>query len=405
MATNEDRVDERLAEGMQDIDIHRHHFRADELDVKVDLFDPNSTLYSVTKFEELKIQDDILKGIYACKFIKPSRIQENALPLLLDEPYRNLIAQSQSGTGKTAAFTICCLSRVDRSLPETQAVVLAPARELAKQITEVMNEIGQFTGIRIEAAVRDEIESEGICTAQIVVGTPGTILHWIKTRKLSTNNIKVMVLDEADNMLQGQSMSQQALRIKNMLIKNRPQICLFSATYPQSVREFATQFAPDANRLTLPEEELKVDAIKQFYIEIADFANHNSDLFPNYHPRMSNDVKNKLLEDIYGLLTVGQSIIFVQTKRTADEVVSKMTQEGHSCVSLHGGLSPTERDTIMDDFRKGTAKVLIATNVLSRGIDVIGVNLVINYDLPTMRIEDEYVPDFETYGITSLHSA
>ena len=390
---------EQLADELNDIDIHPHRFKAEELDVKVDLFDPNSTLYSVTKFEELNIPEDILKGIYACKFIKPSKIQENALPLLLTEPYRNLIAQSQSGTGKTAAFTICCLSRVDRSLPEPQAIVLAPARELAKQIKEVIDEIGQFTGIQVESAVREEIESTGISTAQIIVGTPGTILHWIRTKRLSMNNIKVLVLDEADNMLQGQSMSQQAIRIKNMLMRNRPQICLFSATYPHSVREFATQFAPDANRLTLQEEELKVDAIKQFYIEIGEFANQHKDIFPEYHPRISNEVKNKLLEDIYGLLTVGQSIIFVQTKRTADEVVAKMTQEGHSCACLHGGQSPNERDQIMDDFRKGVAKVLIATNVLSRGIDVIGVNLVINYDLPTIRLDDEYVPDFETYGI------
>eukprot|EP00835_Amoeboradix_gromovi_P006571 NODE_801_length_4112_cov_0.079990.p1 type:complete len:396 gc:universal NODE_801_length_4112_cov_0.079990:2579-3766(+) len=390
---------DHLADTFEDINIQAHHFKADDLDIKVDLFDPNSTLYSVTKFEELNIQPDILKGIYACKFIKPSRIQENALPLLLTEPYRNLIAQSQSGTGKTAAFTICCLSRVDRNLPEPQAVILAPARELAKQIKEVIDEIGQFTGIQVEAAVREELESSGICTAQIVVGTPGTILHWIKTRRLTTNHIRVMVLDEADNMLAGQSMSQQAIRIKNMLIKNRPQICLFSATYPNDVREFALQFAPESNRITLQEEELKVDAIKQFYIEVSEFANLHPEIFPEYHPRISNEVKNKLLEDIYGLLTVGQSIIFVQTKRTADEVVAKMSQEGHSCCCLHGGLGPNDRDTIMSEFRNGTAKVLIATNVLSRGIDVIGVNLVINYDLPVVRVDDEYLPDYETYGI------
>ena len=134
-----------------------------------------------------------------------------------------------------------------------------------------------------------------------------------------------------------------------MLLRSRPQICLFSATYPNSVREFVLQFAPDSNRITL----------------------------------------------------VGQSIIFVQPKQTADEAVNKRTQEEHSCAVLHGGLSPNERDSIMEEFRLGKAKVLIATNVLSRGIDVIVVDLVINYDLPVMRLDDEYVPDFETYGIST----
>eukprot|EP00834_Sanchytrium_tribonematis_P001229 NODE_28_length_38599_cov_0.791792.p8 type:complete len:394 gc:universal NODE_28_length_38599_cov_0.791792:7472-6291(-) len=387
---------DQLADKLDDIQM-QHKFKADELEIKVDLFDPNSKLYSITKFEDLNIHPDILKGIYAAKFIKPSKIQENALPLLLTEPYRNLIAQSQSGTGKTAAFTICALSRVVRTLPEPQAIVLAPARELAKQIKDVIDELGQFTGIQVDAAVREEVESTGICTAQIVVGTPGTILHWIRTKRLSLNNIKVLVLDEADNMLSGQSMSQQAMRIKQM-IRNRPQICLFSATYPAAVRDYALNYAEDANRITLEEQELKVDAIKQFYISIEDYYNHSDMNSEPYHPRISSQVKNHLLENIYGLLTVGQSIIFVTTKRSADEVVAKMTADGHSCCCLHGGLSPPERDDIMEQFRTGAAKVLIATNVLSRGIDVIGVNLVINYDLPTMRIEDEFVADYETYG-------
>ncbi|BFZ58050.1 RNA helicase required for poly(A+) mRNA export [Savitreella phatthalungensis] len=338
--------------------------------------DPESPLYSAKSFEDLPLHDTLLKGLYAMRFQKPSKIQERALPLLLANPPRNMIGQSQSGTGKTAAFALTMLSRVDPTKTGVQALCIAPSRELARQIMDVVVEMGKYTQVKTAMALKDTIERGAKIDAHIVVGTPGTVMDIVKRGSLSTKDIQVLVLDEADNMLDKQGLGSQSLKIKSLCPKTT-QIVLFSATFPAEVEGFAGKFAPSANEIRLKTEELSVDGIKQLYMDCP-----------------TEESKYDILCDLYGILTIGQSIIFVRRRDTADRVAKRMTDDGHQVVSLHGAKDGGERDTIMDDFRTGRKKVLITTNVIARGIDVLQVNMVVNYDMPT---DAEGKPDPETY--------
>lgn len=295
-------------------------------------------------------------------FSKPSKVQEKALPLLLMEPPTNMIAQSQSGTGKTAAFSLNILSRVDLSNPRPQALALAPSRELARQILGVITHMGQFMeGLTTMAAIPDPSRRGQQFDAQILVGTPGTIQDMLRRRLINKESIKILVLDEADNMLDQQGMGEQCTRVKSLLNKDI-QTVLFSATFPPNVIGFAKRFAPNANTLTLAHEELTIEGIKQLYIDID----------------KDNDKYATLLK-FYGLMTQASSIIFVRTRRTAEELEQRMVAEGHKVAQLSGALEGADRDRVIDQFRSGEAKVLITTNVLARGIDVQSVTMVINY--------------------------
>ncbi|KAF1951211.1 putative ATP dependent RNA helicase [Byssothecium circinans] len=338
--------------------------------------DPNNPLFSAKSFEELKLSDSLLKGIRHMNFRKPSKIQEKALPLLLFDPPTNMIAQSQSGTGKTAAFSLNILTRIDLSVKAPQALVLAPSRELARQILGVIEHMGQYMeGLTIQAAIPDPSKNRRF-NAHVLVGTPGTVMDAIRRRALDAKQMKILVLDEADNMLDQQGLGEQCTRVQKLLPK--VQTVLFSATFPPHVIDYANHFAPNANVLTLAHEELTIEGIKQLYIDI----DQDSDKFAT-------------LLKFYGLMTQASSIIFVRTRKTAEELESRMTAEGHKVAQLSGALEGPDRDRIIDQFRSGEAKVLITTNVLARGIDVQSVTMVINYDVPTMA--DGRTPDPETY--------
>ncbi|KAJ7887212.1 P-loop containing nucleoside triphosphate hydrolase protein [Mycena leptocephala] len=348
--------------------------------------DPNSPLFSAKTFEELGLHAGLLRGIYDMGFSKPSKIQERALPLLLANPPTNMIGQSQSGTGKTAAFVLTMLSRVDFTKNTTQAVCLAPSRELARQIISVVVSMGKFTAVQTEYATKDNLARDsGPITAHIVVGTPGTMTDLMRKRIINVADIKVFVLDEADNMLGQDGLGDQTLRVKNMLPRDHPvQILLFSATFPDHVRSFASKSAPASNKIELQKEELSVAGIRQFYMDCKNEEN-----------------KYDILVRLYALLTVGQSIIFCQVR-----FLPCLPAEGHKVASLHGEKDPAERDAIIDNFRDGREKVLIATNVIARGIDILQVNMVVNYDLPLMYERNSGgggegghfdKPDIETY--------
>ncbi|KAI0264367.1 DEAD-domain-containing protein [Gloeopeniophorella convolvens] len=337
--------------------------------------DKSSPLYSVKSFEELGLHADLLKGVYDMGFTKPSKIQESALPLLLRDPPQNMIGQSQSGTGKTAAFVLTMLSRVDFTKNKPQALCLAPSRELARQIMSVVAAMGKFTPVQTEYAIKDHLP-RGVTniTAHVIVGTPGTMTELIRRRVIDVTDVKVFVLDEADNMLDKDGLGDQTLRVKNMLQRNsQTQIILFR---PPSRTTSAHR---------LKRNELAVDSIRQFYMDCK-----------------SEEHKYDVLVSLYHLLTIGQSIIFCQQRRTADRIAQRMTAEGHKVASLHGAKEGGERDAIIDGFREGREKVLITTNVISRGIDVLQVNMVVNYDLPLMNDREgtgggDQQPDIETY--------
>jgi ATP-dependent RNA helicase DDX19/DBP5 len=190
-----------------------------EYDVQVSLADlqadPNNPLFSVKEFSQLGLTEELQKGLINMNFHKPSKIQERALPLLMGNPPQNLIGQSQSGTGKTAAFTLNILSRVSLGDVNPQALILAPSRELARQIQGVVQTMGQFmTGLVVTAAIPDPSKRGQKITGQVIVGTPGTVVELIRRRQLDVSQLKVLVLDEADNMLDMQGLGDQCKRVR-----------------------------------------------------------------------------------------------------------------------------------------------------------------------------------------------
>ncbi|KAG5366189.1 ATP-dependent RNA helicase DBP5 [Yarrowia sp. B02] len=350
-----------------------------EYEVRVKLADlqadPNSPLYSAKRFEDLGLDENLLKGLYAMKFNKPSKIQEKALPLLLSDPPHNMIGQSQSGTGKTGAFSLTMLSRVDPSLKAPQCICLAPSRELARQTLDVVDEMKKFTDITTQLVVPESTEKGQKVDAQIIVGTPGSVAGLLQRKGLDARNIKVFVLDEADNMVDS-TMGSTCQRIKKFLPAST-QVVLFSATFPESVMALSAKMCPNPNEIRLKANELNVDAITQLYMDCED-----------------GEEKFKMLEELYSMLTIASSVIFVAQRSTANSLYQRMSKNGHKVSLLHSDLSVDERDRLMDDFRFGRSKVLISTNVIARGIDIATVSMVVNYDLPTDR---NGKPDPETY--------
>lgn len=349
--------------------------------VEVTRADPTEPYKSASTFEEIGLSEELLKGVYAMKFQKPSKIQAASLPLILpkaDGTRSNLIAQGHNGSGKTACFVLGMLSHVDSTREVTQAVCIVPTRELARQIVDVIQAIGKFTSATVRLVVKETDEERRIAREQmrnrslkpppahVVVGTPGKLMDLVKRRELDINSASVVVLDEADEMVNTQGMGDQTLRIKRHLPPT-VQTLLFSATYSEGVRELAKRMAPNANHIWVRRETLSLDKVAQYYFRV-----------PNAAARYS------VLQEIYETLTLGQTIIFVRTRNAAKILTDNLRQDGNAVSVLYGGnMSPEERDRVIDEFRQGTTKVLVTTNVLSRGVDVRAITAVINYDLPT----------------------
>jgi len=349
-------------------------------DLEIQRKDPKSPLYSVKSFEALNLKPQLLKGVYGMGFNAPSKIQETALPTLLADPPQNMIAQSQSGTGKTAAFVLAMLSRVDVSKQYPQVLCLSPTYELALQTGEVASKMSQFAPeITIRYAVRgEEIPRGSKISDHIIIGTPGKVLDWsMKYRFFDLKKISVFVLDEADVMIATQGHQDQSIRIHKNL-SSSCQMMLFSATYDLPVMNFAENIVADPVIIRLRREEESIDNIGQYWVDCA-----------------SAEAKFIAISNIYGVVTIGQAMIFCQTRKTASWLVEKMQAEGHAVALLSGELSVEDRIKILDNFRDGNEKILITTNVMARGIDVEQVTIVVNYDLPVNA--DGTKADCETY--------
>lgn len=341
--------------------------------------DPNSPLYSVKTFEELRLKPQLLKGVYEMGFNRPSKIQENALPMMLAEPPQNLIAQSQSGTGKTAAFVLAMLSHVDPAFKWTQCLCISPTYELALQTGKVIEQMGKFySEVKLAYAVRGhKMDRSCKIKEQVVIGTPGTVLDWCtKLKLIDPKKIKVFVLDEADVMIATQGHQDQSIRIQRMLSKGC-QMLLFSATFEDSVWNFAERVIPDPNIIKLRREEETLDNIKQYYV----LCKRKEDKF-------------NALCNVYGAITIAQAMIFCRTRKTANWLAGQMSEEGHQVGLLNGEMTVEQRAAVIERFKAGKEKVLITTNVCARGIDVEQVSVVINFDPP---VDKDGYPDNETY--------
>merc|ERR1711939_21437 len=317
-------------------------------------------------FDDMELREDLLRGIYAYGFEKPSAIQQKAVkPMMLG---RDVIAQAQSGTGKTATFAVGTLQKIDLQRKYCQALILAPTRELAQQIQKVVIALGDYMQAKCHACiggtnVREDIRSleAGV---HIVVGTPGRVYDMINRRALKPEDIALFVLDEADEML-SRGFKDQIYEVFRYL-DSKVQVGLFSATMPNEVLELTQKFMRDPIRILVKRDELTLEGIRQFYIAVE-----------------KEEWKLDTLCDLYETLTITQAIIYANTRRKVDWLTDKMRERDFTVSAMHGDMDMKEREIIMKEFRSGSSRVLITTDLLARGIDVQQVSLVINYDLPT----------------------
>jgi translation initiation factor 4A len=316
----------------------------------------------------MELESKLLRGIYAYGFERPSAIQARAIKPVIKG--HDVIAQAQSGTGKTATFSISVLQKLDVSLKQTQALILAPTRELAQQIQKVLIAIGDFMEIECHACiggtnVRDDMKalSNG---PHVIVGTPGRVHDMIQRRALKTDHVKMFVLDEADEML-SRGFKEQIHDVFQLLPPTT-QAVLLSATMPQDVLEVTEKFMREPIRILVKKDELTLEGIKQFYISVE-----------------KEDWKLDTLCDLYETVTITQAVIFCNTRRKVDWLTDKLTSRDFTVSAMHGDMDQGQRDVIMKEFRSGSSRVLITTDLLARGIDVQQVSLVINYDLPANR--------------------
>ncbi|GAA5862267.1 hypothetical protein JCM3774_004842 [Rhodotorula dairenensis] len=332
------------------------------------VFETSESVQVAPTFDALGLKEDLLRGIYAYGFEKPSAIQQRAiLPVIKG---RDVIAQAQSGTGKTATFSISMLQSIDSSVRDTQALVLSPTRELATQIQSVVLALGDYMNVSCHACIGGTSLGEDIRKLehgqQIVSGTPGRVFDMIKRRHLRTRNIKMLVLDEADELL-NKGFMDQIYDIYRYL-PPQTQVVVVSATLPHDVLEMTTKFMTDPVRVLVKRDELTLEGIKQFFVAVE-----------------KEDYKFDTLCDLYDTLTITQAVIFCNTRRKVDWLTEKMREANFTVSSMHGEMPQKERDAIMGEFRSGGSRVLITTDVWARGIDVQQVSLVINYDLPSNR--------------------
>ena len=325
-------------------------------------------LHVYETFDDMDLKEDILRGIYSYGFEVPSSIQQRAIKPLIEG--KDMIAQSQSGTGKTATFTIGCLERVDIEVMKPQIIVLAPNRELAMQIFKVFESINEYYGVKGGLIMggtnlKDNFRllDEGL---QYIVGTPGRVFDMLKRYAIVTDKIKTFVLDEADEML-SRGFKEQIYEIFQFIPKES-QICLFSATMPDMALDLTTKFMSDPIRILIDKENLTLEGIKQYYLGVE-----------------QENWKVATLYDLYEKLSISQSIIFVNSKRKADFLKVQLEENEYTVDCIHGDLTQNERNEIMDDFRNGKSRILITTDIIARGIDVQSVSIVINYDIPRYR--------------------
>lgn len=333
--------------------------------------DISANVPAVASFEKMELKEELLKGMFTYGFKKPSAIQQRFIVPFLNG--KDLIAQASSGTGKTSAIALCLLQCVNTSLRETQALVLSPTRELAMQTQELTMNLGVYMGVGSHACVGGRAMQEDTTRVdagpQIISGTPGRVYDMIRRKHLRTNALKVLVLDEADEML-GKGFKEQIHDIYRFLPPT--QVVLVSATLPPDVLEMTTKFMTEPVRILVKRDEITVDEIRQYFVSVD-----------------KEEYKFETLCDLYDTLTVAHAVIFCNTRKKVEWLSRKMTQEQFSVSSIHGEMPQPERELIMKDFRDGKSRVLITTDVWSRGIDVEQISLIVNYDLPLAR--EQYI--------------
>ena len=312
------------------------------------------------------IKPELLRGIFAYVFENPSPIQQKAILPALEK--KDLIAQAQSGTGKTGSFTISALQRVDTTENKTQILIMSPTRELSTQIFNVLNDLGtNIENLKTHLLVGgNSIDGDIVAlkkSPHIIVGCPGRIHDMIRRNKLKARDLDFMIIDEADEMLSS-GFKEQVYNIFQFL-KSDVQVALYSATLPPDVQELAGKFMREPERILVKSEALTLEGIKQYFVAVENDA-----------------TKYETLKDLYSCISVAQSIIYCNSIRRVEDLANAMSQDGFPVSFIHGKMSHEERNDSFKKFRSGATRVLISTNLTARGIDVQQVSTVINFDIP-----------------------
>jgi superfamily II DNA/RNA helicase len=325
------------------------------------------TTTEINDWEDLNAKTELLRGIYANGFEKPSPIQRQAiLPLFAK---RDVIAQAQSGTGKTACFSIGALELIDTSKHVTQAMILSPTRELSIQTKKVIDSLGSLfpdlcTQLLIGGTSTDDnIQFLRDKTPQIVIGCPGRIHDMLKRKRLSAANFRLLIIDEADELLSA-GFKDQVYNIFQYM-PTTVQVALFSATMPTELSTLTDKFMQNPVKILVKNEQLTLEGIRQYYVALE-----------------NDEVKYDTLKDIYSSLTVSQSIIYCNSVKRVNDLFVAMNADNYPVCQIHSGMDKDERLRNYEEFKNGKHRVLISSNVTARGLDVQQVSTVINFDLP-----------------------
>jgi ATP-dependent RNA helicase DeaD len=318
----------------------------------------------VTAFADLGLSDSTLQALQDVGYEKPSPIQEQAIPPMLEG--RDVIGQAQTGSGKTAAFGLPILEHVDPTVPEVQALILTPTRELCIQVTQAIRTYGQRKGVDVVAVfggapIRSQ-QAQLRSGGHVVVGTVGRVMDLAQRASLILHSCRFVVLDEADEMLD-LGFLEDVERILNMTPNSR-QTALFSATMPPPIRALADRYLYDPAHIKVKAATLTVDSVEQFALDV-----------------QSADKADRLVE-VLSAERPDQAIVFVRTKIRTDQLYRKLRDRGLNVRALHGDMSQGQRDGVMLSFKGGRVPILVATDVAARGLDISTVTHVINYDVP-----------------------
>ena len=336
---------------------------------------PKNYVISSWDDEVLDLKPNLLRGIYAFGFEKPSAIQQKALYPMTLRPAKDIIAQAQSGTGKTGAFVTGILQIIDTKNPVTQALILAPTHELAGQTKQVMDNIGRFLKVKTQLLVGGtSVEKDKQLlteeTPHVVIGTPGRVHDMFRRKYLNSSTLQLLVIDEADEMLSS-GFKEQMYKIFQYT-PNEIQIGLFSATMPTDLQELTDKFLRHPVKILVKADQLTLQGIAQYYINLED------DL-----------QKYETIKDLFSSLTVSQAIIYCNSTRRVDDLQEAMTSDNFPVKKIHGKMPDDERKAVHKEFKAGGCRVLITSDLFARGIDVQQVSIVINFDIP--RNEHTYL--------------
>jgi translation initiation factor 4A len=327
----------------------------------------NENEKEIKNWDDLDLSDDLLRGIYAYGFEQPSEIQKKTIRHIINGT--ELIAQAQSGSGKTGAFSIGTLQRIDVTQNNTQALLIAPTHELARQSALVISKLGMMmNGLVVKTviggtSIQDDMKSIRKNPPHIIVGSSGRIYDMIKRNCIKTGNIKLLVLDEADELL-SKGFKEQIYNIFQTLNQNI-QVLLFSATLPNSILELTNKFMNNPLKIIMKKEDLTLECIQQFYIAMLD-----------------DNAKYNMLKDLFSLISVSQCIIYCNSVRRVTELYNAMIADGFSVCMIHSSMDKSEREKALHSFRSGSFRVLISSDLTARGIDIQQVSTVINFDIP-----------------------